>query len=93
MCLFNQTGKWTYCFADSFHLTVRTTDANILEIYQTVTYTGDNVWKTDLEGVLQDAAGDADGRQTARQAQREKARLAKEAGKKRKSKPRATKKK
>lgn len=55
VCLFNQTGQWTYCFADSSHLSVRTTDANILEIYQRVTYTGNDVWKTDLEAVIRSA--------------------------------------
>ena len=92
VCLFNQSGTWTYCYADSSHLTVRTTDANILEVYQTVTYEGDNVWRTDLERVIVDSAADADGRQSARETQREQARREKEALKKTKMRQRVSKK-
>lgn len=54
-CLFNQTGRWEFRFAESGTLTTRESDSNILEIYQPVVYAGNAVWSSDLEAIIRAA--------------------------------------
>lgn len=51
-CLFNQTGRWEYRFAESKDLAVRAKDASVLEVFQRVDYHPGQVWRSDLSAVI-----------------------------------------
>lgn len=51
-CLFNQTKRWEFRFAESRSLAARPEDPTILEIYQPVVYAGNEVWSANLERTI-----------------------------------------